>query len=82
MILSIDGRTVDSAADARRILRSYEEGEEMTLTIMREQAEMQLSGAVEDRVRLRRRGAMRGAPIGPAGRSVSAVRGPTRRGMF
>ena len=67
VILSIDGRTVDSAADARRILRSYEEGEEMTLTIMRERAEMQLSGAVQERVRLRRRGAMRGAPFAPAG---------------
>ncbi|MDE2772689.1 MAG: PDZ domain-containing protein [Gemmatimonadota bacterium] len=59
VILSIDGRAVDSAGDARRILRSYEEGEEMTLTILRERAEMQVSGAVEDRVRPRRRGARR-----------------------
>ena len=57
VILSIDGRAVDSAGDARRILRSYEGGEEMTLTILRERAEMQVSGAVEDRVRPRRRGA-------------------------
>lgn len=59
VILSIDGRAVDSAGDARRILRSYEGGEEMTLTILRERAEMQVSGAVEDRVRPRRRGARR-----------------------
>ena len=82
VILSIDGRAVDSAGDARRILRSYEEGEEMTLTILRDRAEMQVSGAVEDRARLRRRGAVRGAPFGPAGRRTSAGPGPTRRGMF
>ena len=59
VILSIDGRAVDSAGDARRILRSYEGGEEMTLTILRERAEMQVSGIVEDRTRPRRRGARR-----------------------
>ena len=79
---SIGGRRVESAADARRILRAYEEGKEMTLTTMRERAEVQLSGAVEERVRLRRRGAMRGTPFAAAGPRMSVVRRPTRRGMF
>ena len=79
VVLAIDGRTIDSAGDVRRILRSYEEGEAVTLTIMRDRAEMQVGGSVEDQARLRRGGVVRGAPVGPAGRRISAARrGPGR----
>lgn len=81
VVLAIDGRTIDSAGDVRRILRSYEEGEAMTLTIMRDGGEMQVSGAVEDQARLRRRGAVRGAPVGPVGRRISVGRGAPGRGV-
>lgn len=80
VVLAIDGRAIDSAGDVRRILRSYEEGEAMTLTIMRDGGEMQVSGAVEDQARVRRRGAVRGAPVGPAGRRISVGRGTPGRG--
>lgn len=73
VILSIDGRTIDSAGDVRRILRSYEEGETVTLRIMRDQSELEIGGAVEDQARLRR-GAVRGAPVGPVGRRIGAAR--------
>ncbi len=79
VVLAIDGRTIDSAGDVRRILRSYEEGETVTLTIMRDRAEMQVGGSVDDQARLRRGGVGRGAPVGPAGRRISAARrGPGR----
>ncbi|NJO12742.1 MAG: PDZ domain-containing protein, partial [Gammaproteobacteria bacterium] len=35
VILEIDGRSPDSAAHARRILRSYQPGEELTLSVYR-----------------------------------------------
>ena len=83
VVLAIDGRTIDSAGDVRRILRSYEEGEAMTLTIMRDGGEMQVSGSVEDQARLRRRGGvMRGAPVGPVGRGISVRRAAPRRAVF
>ena len=82
VVLAIDGRTIDSAGDVRRILRSYEEGEAMTLTIMRDGAEMQVSGSVEDQARLRRGGAVRGAPVGLPGRRTSVRRTAPRRGVF
>ncbi len=79
VVLAIDGRTIDSAGDVRRILRSYEEGEAVTLTLMRDRSEVQVSGAVEDQARVRRGGVGRGAPMGPAGRRISAARrGPGR----
>ncbi len=81
VVLAIDGRTIDSAGDVRRILRSYEEGEAMTLTIMRDGGEMQVSGAVEDQARLRRRGAVGRAPVGPVGRRISVGRGAPGRGV-
>ena len=78
VILAIDGRTIDSAGDMRRILRSYEEGEAVTLRIMRDRSEREVSGSVEDQARARR-GVVRGAPFGPAGRRItSARRGPGR----
>ena len=79
VVLAIDGRAVDSAGDVRRILRSYEEGEAMTLTVMRDRARMEVSGEVEDQVRPRRGGVARGAPVGPSGRGISAARGDLRR---
>ena len=82
VVLAIDGRTIDSAGDVRRILRSYEEGEAMTLTIMRDGGEMQVSGTVEDQARLRRGGVVRGAPAGPVGRRMSVRRTAPRRGAF
>jgi membrane-associated protease RseP (regulator of RpoE activity) len=83
VIQAIDGRSIDSAGDVRRILRSYEEGEAMTLTIMRDGGEMRVSGSVEDQARLRRRGGvMRGAPAGPVGRRISARRTAPRRAVF
>ena len=82
VVLAIDGRDIDSAGDVRRILRSYEEGETMTLTIMRDGGETQVSGAVVDQARLRRGGVMRGAPVGPVGRRVSVTRTAPRRGVF
>lgn len=82
VVLGIDGREIDSAGDVRRILRSYEEGEAMTLTIMRDGSELQVSGSVEDQARLRRGGVMRGAPVGPVGRRASVRRAAPRRGAF
>ena len=82
VIQAIDGRTIDSAGDVRRILRSYEEGEAMTLTIVRDGGEMQVSGSVEDQASLRRGGVMRGAPAGPVGRRISARRTAPRRAVF
>ena len=83
VILAIDGRSIDSAGDVRRILRSYEEDEAMTLTIMRDGGEMRVSGSVEDQARLRRRGGvMRGAPVGPVGRRISVQRAAPRRAVF
>ena len=82
VIQAIDGRTIDSAGDVRRILRSYEEGEAMTLTIMRDGGETQVSGSVEDQASLRRGGVMRGAPAGPVGRRISARRTAPRRAAF
>lgn len=79
VILAIDGRAIDSAGDVRRILRSYEEGEAMTLTIMRDGGETQVSGSVEDQASLRRGGVMRGAPVGPVGRRISVRRTAPRR---
>lgn len=82
VVLAIDGRTIDSAGDVRRILRSYEEGEAMTLTVMRDGAEMQVSGTVEDQARPRRGGVVRGAPAGPVGWRMSVRRNAPRRGVF
>ena len=82
VVLAIDGRTIDSAGDVRRILRSYEEGEAMTLTIMRDGGEIQVSGAVEDQARLRRGGGVRGAPAGPVGRRISVRRAAPGRAVF
>ena len=82
VVLAIDGRTIDSAGDVRRILRSYEEGEAMTLTIMRDGGEMQVSGSVEDQARLRRGGVMRAGPVGPVGRGISVRRAAPRRAVF
>ncbi|MCY3706728.1 MAG: PDZ domain-containing protein [Gammaproteobacteria bacterium] len=82
VIRAIDGRTIDSAGDVRRILRSYEEGEAMTLTIMRDGGEIQVSGSVEDQASLRRGGVMRGTPAGPVGRRISARRTAPRRAAF
>ena len=82
VVLAIDGRTIDSAGDVRRILRSYGEGEAMTLTIVRDGGEMQVSGSVEDQARLRRGGVVRGAPVGPSGRRISVRRTAPRRGVF
>ena len=82
VVLGIDGRDIDSAGDVRRILRSYEEGEAMTLTIMRDGSELQVGGTVEDQASLRRRGVMRAAPLGPVGRRMSIRRTAPRRGAF
>ena len=82
VVLAIDGRNIDSAGDVRRILRSYEEGEAMTLTIMRDGSELQVGGTVEDQASLRRRGVMRAAPLGPVGRRMSFRRTAPRRGAF
>lgn len=82
VVLAIDGRTIDSAGDVRRILRSYEEGEAMTLTIMRDGGEMQVSGSVDDQARLRRGGVVRGATVGPPGRRMSVRRSAPRRGVL
>lgn len=82
VILAIDGRGIDSAGDVRRILRSYEEGEAMTLTIMRDGGELQVSGSVADQARLRRGGAVRGAAVGPVGRRISVGRDAPRRGAI
>lgn len=82
VIQAIDGRTVDSAGDVRRILRSYEEGEAMMLTIVRDGGEMQVSGSVEDQASLRRGGVLRGAPVGPVGRRTSVRRAAPRRPVF
>ncbi len=79
VILAIDGRVVDSAADARRILRSYDEGETATLEVVRDGERIEVSGEIEDRVRPRRRGAgVRGAPNGPPARGISVRRGGPR----
>lgn len=82
VILAIDGRAIDSAGDVRRILRSYEEGEAMTLRVMRDGGEIQVSGSVEDQARPRRGGVMRGAPAGPAGRRMAVRRAPPGRAVF
>ena len=81
-MLGIDGRDIDSAGDVRRILRSYEEGEALTLTIMRDGSELQVGGTVEDQASLRRRGVMRAAPLGPVGRRMSIRRTAPQRGAF
>ena len=81
VVLTIDGRAIDSAGDVRRILRSYEEGEAMTLTIMRDGSEMRVSGSVEDQARLRRGGVVRGMPDGPVGRRITARRAAPGRGV-
>lgn len=82
VILAIDGRTIDSAGDVRRILRSYEEDEAMTLTIVRDGGEMRVSGSVEDQASLRRGGVLRRAPVGPVGRRTSVRRAGPRRPVF
>ena len=82
VVLAIDGRAIDSAGDVRRILRSYEEGEALTLTIMRDGSQTQVGGTVEDQARPRRRGVVRGPPAGPVGRRISAARRAPGRGLF
>ena len=82
VIQAIDGRAIDSAGDVRRILRSYEAGEAMTLTIVRDGGEIQVSGSVEDQASLRRGGIMRGVPVGPVGRRISVQRAAPRRAVF
>lgn len=47
VILSIDGREVDDPADVTRILRSYREGEEVTLRVVRQGDERTVRGTVE-----------------------------------
>ena len=83
VILSIDGRTIDSAGDVRRILRSYEDGEAVALTIMRDGSEVEVGGEVQVQARARRGGVVRGAPVGPAGRRITAARrGPARMAVW
>ena len=47
VVTSIDGRTVDSPGDIRRILRSYEDGESVTFQIMRDHAAREVLGTIE-----------------------------------
>lgn len=46
VILSIDGRVVDSPSDVHRILGSYDEDEDVTIEIMRDQSRMEVTGSV------------------------------------
>jgi hypothetical protein len=48
VILDIDGREVTDPAQARRILLSYEDDEEITVRIMRKQSEMSVRGTLRD----------------------------------
>lgn len=46
VLLAIDARTVDSTGDVRRILNSYETGDEVTLLIRRDGAEREVVGTI------------------------------------
>lgn len=47
VIVAVDGRSVASPDDVRRILRSYEEGEEVTFRILRQRQTMEVRGRVD-----------------------------------
>jgi S1-C subfamily serine protease len=46
VILAIDGREVEDQGDFRRILRSYDEDETVTITVMRKGREIQVEGTI------------------------------------